>query len=338
VTKEYIMTRLFWVNARPYKKKVVTTALESGADAVIVPRGQSRHVRDLGLIKTVSPDGDLKPGEDVVEITITSEKDEAKALKEPAEKLLLIKASDWKVIPLENLVAKRGKGLLAWVRSAEEAKIALEIMERGVDGVVLDTSDLSEIKRTAAVVREKGERLHLIQATIKSVRPLGMGDRVCVDTITNMLPGQGMLIGNSSSGMFLVHAENVETPYCATRPFRVNAGAVHAYMRVPEGKTAYLADLSIGDPVLIIDYNGRCEVGFVGRAKVEKRPMMLVEAAYKGKPLSLVMQNAETIRLTRPGGEPISITHLKPGDRVLSYMEEAGRHFGVKIDETIVEK
>ncbi|MGY5874090.1 MAG: 3-dehydroquinate synthase II, partial [Candidatus Thorarchaeota archaeon] len=74
------MTRLFWVNARPYKKKVVTTALESGADAVIVPRGQSRNVRELGLIKTVSPDGDLKLGEDVVEITISSEKDEAKAL------------------------------------------------------------------------------------------------------------------------------------------------------------------------------------------------------------------------------------------------------------------
>jgi 3-dehydroquinate synthase II len=332
------MTRLFWVNARPYNKKVVTTALESGADAVIVPKGQSKKVRDLGLIKTVSPDGDLRLGEDVVEVTISSQTDEAKALKVPAQKLLLIKTSDWKVIPLENLVAKRGKGMLAWVRTAEEAKIALEIMERGVDGVVLATSDLSEIKRTAAVLREQGERLHLIQATIKSVRPLGMGDRVCVDTITNMQPGQGMLVGNSSSGMFLVHAENVETPYCATRPFRVNAGAVHAYVRVPDGKTAYLADVSIGDPVLIVDRRGRTEVGFVGRAKVEKRPMMLVEATYKGKPLSLVMQNAETIRLTKPGGEPISITHLKPGDRVLSYMEEAGRHFGVKIDETIVEK
>ena len=332
------MTRLFWVNARPYKKKVVTTALESGADAVIVPRGQSKNVHDLGLIKTVSPDGDLKLGEDVVEITISSGKDEAKALKEPSDKLLLIKTSDWKVIPLENLVAKRGRGLLAWVRNAEEARIALEIMERGVDGVVLATSDLSEIKRTAAVVREQGERLHLIQATIKSVRPLGMGDRVCVDTITNMKPGQGMLVGNSSSGMFLVHAENVETPYCATRPFRVNAGAVHAYVRVPDGKTSYLADLSIGDPVLIIDYKGRTEVGFVGRAKVEKRPMMLVEAAYEGKPLSLVMQNAETIRLTKPGGEPVSITHLKAGDRALSFLEEAGRHFGVKIEETIVEK
>jgi 3-dehydroquinate synthase II len=332
------MTRQFWVNARPYKKKVVTTALESGADAVIVPQGQSRKVRDLGLIKTVSPDGDLKLGEDVVEVTISSEKDEAKALKAPAEKLLLIKTSDWKVIPLENLVAKRGKGLLAWVSNAEEAKVALKIMERGVDGVVLDTSDLSEIKRTAAAIREEGERLYLVHATIKTVRPLGMGDRVCVDTITNMKPGQGMLIGNSSSGMFLVHAENVETPYCATRPFRVNAGAVHAYLRVPDGKTSYLADLSIGDPVLIIDHKGRSEVGFVGRAKVEKRPMMLVEAAYKDKPLSLVMQNAETIRLTKPGGEAISITHLKAGDRVLSYLEEAGRHFGVKIDETIVEK
>jgi 3-dehydroquinate synthase II len=332
------MNRLFWVNARPYNKKVVTTALESGADAVIVPRGQSKKVRDLGLIQTVSPDGDLKFGEDVVEVTISSEKDEAKALKVPAEKLLLIKTSDWKVIPLENLIAKRGKGLLAWVRSAEEAKIALKIMERGVDGVVLTSSDLSEIKRTATVVREQAETLHLVKATVKSIRPLGMGDRVCVDTITNMEPGQGMLVGNSSSGMFLVHAENVETPYCATRPFRVNAGAVHAYVRVPDGKTAYLADVSIGDPVLITDYRGRSEVGFVGRAKVEKRPMMLVEATYKGKPLSLVMQNAETIRLTKPGGEPVSITHLKAGDRVLSYVEEAGRHFGVKIDETIVEK
>ncbi len=332
------MKRLFWVNARPYDKKVVTTALESGADAVIVPGGQSKKVRDLGLIKTVSADGDLKLGEDVVEVTISSEKDEAKALKVSPEKLVVIKASDWKVIPLENLIAKRGKGLLAWVRDAEEARVALKIMERGVDGVVLASTDLSEIKRTAAVLREQAERLQLVHATIKSVRPLGMGDRVCVDTIANMEPGQGMLVGNSSSGMFLVHAENVETPYCATRPFRVNAGAVHAYVRLPGGKTAYLADVGTGDPVLIVDHKGKSEFGFVGRAKVEKRPMMLVEAAHKGKPLSLVMQNAETIRLTKPGGEPVSITHLEPGDRVLAYVEDAGRHFGVKIDETIVEK
>ena len=332
------MAKRFWVNARPFNKKVVTTALESGAEAVLVPKGQSGKVHELGLIKTVAADGDLKLGDDVLELTIASAADEAKALRQPANRLLVIKARDWKVIPLENLIAKRGKGLFAWVTSAEEAKLALKIMERGVDGVVLSSADLNEIKRTAKAVREEGERLPLVAATVKRVRALGMGDRVCVDTITNLKPGQGLLVGNSSGGLFLVHAENVETPYCATRPFRVNAGAVHAYARLPEGKTAYLADLAVGDPVLIVDHRGRTEVAFVGRAKIEKRPMMLVEAMFKGQPISLVLQNAETIRLTRPNGEPVSITALKPGDKVLACLDQPGRHFGVKIEETIQEK
>jgi 3-dehydroquinate synthase II len=332
------MAKKFWVNVRPYTKQVITTALESGAEAVIVPKGKTKKVAELGLIKTIAPDGELKLGEDVIEVKINSEKDEGKALRASPETLVIVKPSDWKVIPLENLIAKRKNGLFAWVKNAEEAAIALKIMERGVDGVVLDTKDLSEIKKTAAVIREKGEKLKLVNATIKEIRPLGMGDRVCVDTITNMLPGQGMLVGNSSSGMLLVHAENVETPYCATRPFRVNAGAVHAYTKVADGKTAYLADLKAGDPVLVIDYKGNTEIAFVGRSKVEKRPMMLVEAAYKGKPITLVLQNAETIRLTKSSGEPVSITKLKPGDKVLAFLEDAGRHFGVKIEETIVEK
>jgi 3-dehydroquinate synthase II len=331
------MSKRFWVNVRPFNKKVLTTALESGAEAVLVPKGQTGKVHELGLIKTVAPDGDLRLGEDVIEVVIKSKRDEHKAIA-AAGKLVVIKADDWKIIPLENLIAKRGHGLFAWVRSAQEAKIALQIMERGVDGVVLDTTDLSEIKRTAAVVREQGDKLELITAVITGVRPLGMGDRVCVDTITNMRPGQGLLVGNAGSGMFLVYAENVETPYCATRPFRVNAGAVHAYVRVPDGKTAYLADLNAGDPVLIVDAKGKSEVSFVGRAKVEKRPMMLVEAEFKGRPISLVLQNAETIRLTRPDGSPVSIAALKPGDKVLALLDEAGRHFGMKVKETITEK
>jgi 3-dehydroquinate synthase II len=332
------MPKIFWVNARPFNKKLVTTALESGAEAVIVPKGATDKVRELGLIQTVAVDGDLKLGEDVIEISINSAADEARAVRVPAGKLLLIRTGDWRVIPLENLIAKRGRGLIAWVKNAEEARLAFKIMERGVDGVALDSTDANEIKKTAAVVREGGERLTLVQARVRAVKPLGMGDRVCVDTITNMGPGQGLLVGNSSAGLLLVHAENVETPYCATRPFRVNAGAVHAYVRAPDGKTAYLADLKAGDPVLVADHRGQTEVAYVGRAKIEKRPMMLVEATYKGREISLVLQNAETIRLTRPGGEPISIARLKPGDRVLALLEDAGRHFGMKIAESIVEK
>jgi 3-dehydroquinate synthase II len=76
----------------------------------------------------------------------------------------------------------------------------------------------------------------------------------------------------------------------------------------------------------------------VGRTKVEKRPLMLLEAECRGKTISTILQNAETIRLTQPNGKPISVVELKKGNKVLAFLEEAGRHFGIKIEETIKEK
>jgi len=66
--------------------------------------------------------------------------------------------------------------------------------------------------------------------------------------------------------------------------------------------------------------------------------MMLVEAEAEGEPISLVLQNAETIRLVSPEGEAISITSLKTGDKVLGHIEKTGRHFGMQVDETLIEK
>lgn len=66
--------------------------------------------------------------------------------------------------------------------------------------------------------------------------------------------------------------------------------------------------------------------------------MMLIEAEAEGMPISLVMQNAETIRLVDPQGKAVSITDLKPGDKVLGHIEKAGRHFGIKVDETLIER
>jgi len=331
------MSKRFWVEIRKWNKNLVTAALESGAHAVWVAKGMSHKVKELGVITTIAPDGDLVPGRDVIEVMVNSKKDEEKALRAPSSKFVVVRTRDWKVIPLENLVAAR-PNLVAAVSGAKEAELALEIMERGVDGVLLNTTDVNEIKKTGRILHEHGEKLKLVRARITGLKQLGMGDRVCVDTVTNMKRGQGMLVGNSSSGLLLVHAENVETPYCATRPFRVNAGGVHAYVRVPDGKTAYLADLTVGDPVMVIDSSGRSEVAYVGRSKIEKRPMMLVEASALGQKLSLILQNAETIRLTRPGGEPVSIARLKKGDRVLAFIDEPGRHFGMKVKETITEK
>jgi 3-dehydroquinate synthase II len=54
--------------------------------------------------------------------------------------------------------------------------------------------------------------------------------------------------------------------------------------------------------------------------------------------VSTIHQNAETIRLVDVDGEAISVIKLKPGDEVLGHVEDAGRHFGHKIKETITEK
>jgi 3-dehydroquinate synthase II len=175
-------------------------------------------------------------------------------------------------------------------------------------------------------------------ARISALKPLGMGDRVCVDTCSNLGLGEGMLVGNASGSLFLVHAESLENPYVSPRPFRVNAGPVHAYIRVPGNKTKYLGELTAGDEVLVVGHDGRSRWAVVGRAKVESRPLMLVTAEAGGREVATILQNAETIRLTRPGGEAVSIVSLKPGDEVLVALEGGARHFGHQIQESIVEK
>ncbi|HGJ65058.1 TPA: 3-dehydroquinate synthase II [bacterium] len=327
----------FWLDAREWNRDIVTTALESGADAVFVKPENVFQVKELGLIQIIAENGDIKPDEDIIEIRINSKEDENKAIELGSSKIVIVETSDWMVIPLENLVSKT-KNVIAHVSSYEEARLAIEALEIGVDGVLLKTDDMNDIKKVSRLLKESSENIELVTAKITATKQLGLADRVCVDTCTNMIGSQGMLIGNSSGGMFLIRAENIETPYCDPRPFRVNAGAVHAYIRVPDGKTRYLADLKTGDQVLIVNDKGKTEITFVGRSKIERRPMMLVEAECNGKKVSLVLQNAETIRLTSPDGSPISVTHLKNGDEVLVYLEESGRHFGIKIDETITEK
>jgi 3-dehydroquinate synthase II len=153
-----------------------------------------------------------------------------------------------------------------------------------------------------------------------------------------MTLGQGMLVGNTATGFFLVHSESIENPYVAPRPFRVNAGAVHAYTLTPGGRTKYLADLRSGDEVMLVDVGGHSRTAYLGRNKIERRPLLLVEAQAQGQALSLVLQNAETICLVGPAGEPLSVTRLKPGDKVVSHVEKAGRHFGMQVDETLIER
>jgi 3-dehydroquinate synthase II len=327
-----------WVNADPYNKEVVITALESGAEAVVLPDGKSETVREFGKIKTVEKNGDIKPGVDVEFVDIAGKADEDKAAAVPESKIVVLRMLDWTIIPIENLLARRGKNIMVQVENSKQAKLMVEILEKGVDGVVLNTTDINEIKKAAEIIHGISEKIALVTATITSTKQLGMGDRACLDTCTQMGLGEGMLVGNTASGFFLVHSESIDNPYVASRPFRVNAGAVHAYTLAPGGKTKYLADLKAGDEVLLVNYQGKSQTAYLGRNKIEKRPMILIEAEAESEPISLVMQNAETIRLVSPEGEAISITSLKPGDKVLGHIEKAGRHFGMQVDETLIER
>ena len=85
---------------------------------------------------------------------------------------------------MENLIARvKGKSkLIAEVANAEEAKVALETLELGTDGVLLKTSDRDEVLKTIAIVKPEALRLEMAIAKIVSTKPISTGARVCVDT------------------------------------------------------------------------------------------------------------------------------------------------------------
>lgn len=355
-------TKELWVDASqdmPWSKRknIVTDALETGTDVVIVNPNESEKVHELGKIKTAADDnkadiiltGDIKILKSIKRIKgkssafyreIRGKKDEEEIGKAGKDAdYVIVNAHDWKVIPLENLIAmlQNECKIIFEVESIEDAKIALQTMEIGADGVLV--SDVKKIKKIKEFIDDLATpRLGLVAAKITKIIPAGMGDRVCVDTCSMLNVGEGMLIGSQSNGMFLVHSETLETPYVAARPFRVNAGAVHAYIRVPNGKTRYLSEVVAGDEVLCVDFKGKTRKVIVGRSKIEKRPLMLIEGEAEGKRFSTLLQNAETIRLVDKKGKAISVVDLKPGSEVLSFVEEKGRHFGMSVDESIEEK
>lgn len=58
----------------------------------------------------------------------------------------------------------------------------------------------------------------------------------------------------------------------------------------------------------------------------------------KGLLSILLLQNAETIRIVDADNNPLSVADIKIGDKVKVYVESNARHFGIAIDETIIEQ
>lgn len=313
--------------------------ISSEGDGTLELDNDLNNSKDLNDAKNAKNDG--KKVCAYIEITDKNHEQLAVKLGDYCDYLILV-GKDWTVIPLENIIADlqtKDVKLIAAVDSVDEAQVAIETLEVGTDGVIFEPQEFNQIKDIAKLIDEvSSETYTLHDATITNIKALSSGDRVCIDTTTMMHPGEGMLIGSYSKAMVLIHSESLESEYVASRPFRVNAGPVQAYVMVPGGKTRYLSELEAGDEVLIVNTEGETKKSIVGRSKIEKRPLLLVEAKYEDVKIKTLVQNAETIRLVDENSEPVSVSVLKPGDKIKIFIDEKARHFGISIDENIIEK
>ncbi len=363
--------RELWVKINPSievgrKERLIKESSKYCSTYIVDPRDiDLARGNGAGRIATQSEDGDIRLIDDleeafkvgvgekprcvIVEVKAGSDEERIVKLSNASIDYIIVKCRDWKVIPLENLIARisgRSK-LLALVSNDQEAKIALETLEIGVDGVVVEAENVESIERiyrSIANVKsrrseiESSENLILNQAEVVDVKPLGLGARACIDTCDLMRDGEGLLVGCQSSGLFLVQAEIYENPFVPPRPFRVNAGSIALYVLSPGNKTRYISELHAGDEVLIVDRHGRYRTTNVCRVKIEWRPLIMIEAEHEGKRFKTILQNAETIRVVTADGTK-SVSELRKGDKILLYREEGGRHFGSLVkEEKVIEK
>lgn len=315
-------------NITKFKTKLETIYPSSVANYVVLEKESSSKPRG----KKAGRKFKVLSNNDIEKILISAKK---------GLDFVIVEVKDWKIIPLENIIAKLHKihtKIFAIANSPAEVRKMFSILEVGVDGVIFSSSSINEIRE--ALVYLGTRNFDLKSAKIIDIKEVGDGERVCVDTASMLHRGEGMLIGSRSNFLFLVHNESVGSSFTSPRPFRVNAGAVHCYTLSPDGTTNYLSEIETGSEVLVLDSKGKARRVTVGRSKIERRPMLMIKAQTGNEIGGIIAQDAETIRFVKPNGHLVSVTHLKKGDSVLVYSKSAtGRHFGMEVsDEYILEK
>lgn len=259
---------------------------------------------------------------------------------------LVVSTSDWQMIPLENLVAAAqgtATAVIARVETRESLRGAAFALETGVDGLLLpaDEAEIWAEAQTLAAERlaraSDAEEIEsdptLVEVEVTEVTDGGVGDRVCVDLTSLLEVGEGILVGSSASALVLVHGETLESAFVPPRPFRVNAGAVHAYVLMADGTTRYLSEVQAGDEVAVSDASGHLRSAVVGRMKIETRPFILLRFCEPDIEVSgqAFLQQAETVRLVAADGTMPSVTAIRPGQRLLGRIGGSARHIGENV-------
>lgn len=321
--------RVFFPQGRPLPETL------DGADLVIVE--PSRHGDPASLAGTHE---DVEFGV-FVEIVDAESLERACAVAR-TQAWSLLSFRDPTKIPLEIVLAAAANAegsIITQVADVEEATIVFGVLERGSDGVMLVARAVGDATALRAAAATEPGRLDLAELEVRRTEHVGMGERACVDTCTYFRQDEGILVGSHSKGAILCVSETHPLPYMPTRPFRVNAGAIHSYTLSANGRTRYLSELEAGSKVLAVDVKGQTRLVTVGRVKIESRPLIAIFAvAPDGREVNLILQDDWHVRVLGPGGAVLNSTELKPGDIVLGHLPTEDRHVGYPINEFCLEK
>jgi 3-dehydroquinate synthase II len=308
--------------------------------------GAAGEVRDQGAWM-IAEEGRLRParpggGPTVAEMTVGGPEELAEARRRLRHgEVLELRFSEERVLPLEALVADPAAAPRLWVRAAhpEELPAALGALEHGAAAVVVDIARPDELDRVeAGLDRGPAATIDWIPAVVRRVDPVGLGDRILVDTTSLLAPDEGLLVGSAAAFLVQLRSETIGSRFTRPRAFRVNAGAAHSYVLLANGETRYLSELEAGDRLRTARPDGSSRAVRVGRIKIERRPLSLVEFASTERSATVFVQEAETVRFTTSDGAGIAVTALRPGAEVLATRQVAGRHLGLPAEETVVER
>jgi 3-amino-4-hydroxybenzoic acid synthase len=257
---------------------------------------------------------------------------------------ILLDFKDETKIPLEIVLAEaqnNGCKIFVEVKSNEESRVVFGVLECGADGVVVKVDDLNDVYGAFEEYKLSNEKLNqkVEELNILNTFYAGMGERACLDFTSYLSKDEGILLGSFSNGGILACSETHPLPYMPTRPFRVNAGALQSYVLAPDNRTYYLSDIRAGMEVLVVNTDGLSRRATVGRVKIERRPILGINTqGSNGEFINVFMQADWHVRVFGTNKQPLNITNLKSGDKVLGYTTQSGRHVGVKVNELIIEQ
>ena len=250
---------------------------------------------------------------------------------------ILVRCSDWTMIPLENIVAAAagsGTRIAAAISQILDLSGAAFALQHGVDALLLpadeklwDAAEEISGERASIELEERKAVPSLVMANVTNVESGGVGERICVDLTERLSEGEGMLIGSSANALVLIHGETIPSEFVPSRPFRVNAGAVHAYCLMADGSTKYLSELTAGDQVAIANPSNEIRSATIGRLKIERRPFLLVHFEWNNQSAQVLVQQAETVRFINEEGN-ISVTSIQSRDKIAVRFSSGMRHIG----------